>query len=69
MVTFVVDTYEATHTYPIVTHRFSGDTRREALRYYQAHLQTDAFLRACVQRGRFGTGANAFPCRTTSRWE
>ena len=52
-----VDITEAAtdHAYPVVTHLFHGRTPREALRYFAAHCKTDAFLRGCVERGRWST--------------
>lgn len=49
----VVDIYEpegAGNDYPILRHEFYGKTKDEAEGYYDAHLQTDEFLRGCVQR-------------------
>ena len=39
--------------YPVVEHVFYGRTRAEAERYYGSHLETDEFLRDCVERGRW----------------
>lgn len=65
MVTLVVDIYEPTHDYPIVVHKFQGDTRAEAEHYYRSHLKSDAFLRGCVRRGRF----KRVTCTHRKYWE
>lgn len=51
-------------SYAIVEHVFRGKTKREAEGYYQSHLKTDDFLRACVERGRF----RDFDCRAEAYW-
>lgn len=52
---YQVDIYEraAGSAYPVVTHIFYGRTQEEANGYYRAHMQTDEFLRGCVQKGRW----------------
>jgi len=39
---------------PVVEHRFFGDTRAQAMGVFQAHMQSDAFLRDCQNKQRFG---------------
>lgn len=51
--------------YPILQHTFIGKTKAEALGYFNAHLTTDAFLRACEKCGRF----HDFTCVATLHWE
>lgn len=53
MWTLVVETFEPSHRYAIVEHRFRGDTQQEAEGYYQAHLRSDRFLRECMEYGQF----------------
>jgi len=50
----------------VLTHVFYGDTEQEAHHYYQAHTQSDAYLRACVSTGLF---RGSVPCRSAMRWE
>lgn len=65
-----VKIYEAatSYAYPVVTHVFSGRTRKEAREYHAAHRKSDSFLRGCEDRGRFGEGVK---CRAivTERWK
>ena len=63
-VRLVVDIFEA-KPYPVVTHIFNGRTRAEAQSYYDAHLDTDEFLRGCVRAGRY----KKLICRHETRWE
>lgn len=60
----IVDIFES-KKYPVVTHIFTGTTRAEAQGYFDAHLDTDEFMRACVKLGKFGK----LLCRHTTRWE
>jgi len=52
---YTVDIYEALvgDDYPVVQHTFYGRTRAEALHYFQSHMVTDAFMRDCVNTGRW----------------
>lgn len=49
--------------YPVVVHRFNGQTRNQAEGYFHAHLKSDSFLRDCLAKQRFGD----IECRTTVR--
>lgn len=54
----VVDIYEpsgAGMDHPILRHTFFGATLAEARGYFEAHLETDAFLRGCVEKQRWRT--------------
>lgn len=53
-----VETFEEGGDRPVVTHIFHGDSPEQAEVFYQAHLQTDQFLRDCAD-GHFGD----MPCR------
>jgi hypothetical protein len=59
-----VDIYEAAtdYAFPIVRHEFIGRSPAEARRYHAAHMQSDAFLRQCEQKGLFN---GAVKCRAT----
>lgn len=46
--------YENEETEPVLTHIFYGSTAEEAEGIYAAHMETDAFLRGCVNTGHFG---------------
>lgn len=48
------DIYEEGNPIPVVRHIFMGQSQEEALGYYEAHRKTDAFLRSCDDRGRWG---------------
>lgn len=74
MVEYVVEIYEG-GSYPVVTHKFHGQNQDEALRYYQAHLQSDSFLRQCTETGQW-TGesyttysSGATPCQVRAYWQ
>ena len=51
----VVDIYELSvgYDYPVVRHIFTGRTPEEARAYFQAHLETDEFMRGCVEQRRW----------------
>lgn len=53
----VHDIYEAAFSSegPVVRHIFFGRTPEQAERIYQAHRQTDAFLRGCDDAQHFGS--------------
>lgn len=53
-----VETYEEGGQHPVVTHVFHGESPKQALAFYRAHLRSDKFLRDCA-RGHFGR----MPCR------
>lgn len=53
--------------YPVVTHEFRGETREEAYAIYLAHLQSDAFLRGCVENDSF-LMADGTVVKCTVRW-
>lgn len=61
----VSEIYETVHTYPIVIHIFQGGTAKQAAAFYKAHMLSDAFLRGCVEKGRFAN----FTCREEHRLE
>jgi len=48
----VVDIFEGAtkFRYPIVRHVFYGRDKGEAEGYFRAHMETDEFLRSCVQK-------------------
>ena len=48
----IVDTYESKE-YPVVRHIFYGQTEEEAMKYLEAHKETDKFFTACFT-GKFG---------------
>lgn len=58
MNSITVDIYEGDAL--VVRHVFFGRTEAEAKAIYQAHLEADAFLRACVQGGCY---KGSVPCR------
>lgn len=39
--------------YAVVEHVFKGRTKTEAQGYFESHLETDTFLRNCVQKRRW----------------
>ena len=53
--------------YPVVTHEFRGETREEAYGIYLAHLQSDAFLRGCVENDEY-IMPNGTAVKCTVRW-
>lgn len=61
-----VDIFESAtfYAYPVVTHVFHGRTRKEAEGYHESHRKSDAFLRACEDRGVFG---GKVKCRAVRR--
>ena len=60
---------EATaYAYPVVTHVFSGKTRKEAWGYHDAHRKSDSFLRGCEDKGRFGERVKCHAV-VTERWK
>lgn len=63
---FVVDIYEksAGSDYPVLRHVFFGKDESEAYGYFEAHLETDEFLRGCVERSRW----HDVQCRTEAYW-
>ena len=63
---YQVNIYEETtnYKYPVVQHNFYGQTREEAYGYYKAHLETDIFLRECVEKNRF----NGIICRVRAEY-
>lgn len=58
----VVDVFEAAtrFRYPVVRHAFYGRSREEADGYFRAHLETDSFLRDCLENKRW----NGVSCET-----
>ena len=52
----VVDIREAAtgYAYPVVRHTFYGQTKAEAQRYFRSHMKSDAFMRDCIESGKFG---------------
>lgn len=65
-----VDIAEAAtgYAYPVVRHEFIGRTRAEARRYLRSHLNADAFLRGCVERGSFARGKVRCAASLTEGW-
>lgn len=57
--------YEPGTPYPVVEHRFFGQTKEEAEGTYHAHLAADAFLRGCVESGLY---AGKVACRSEMFW-
>lgn len=57
--------YEGTEDEPTLTHVFYGETRVRAEQVFQAHMETDSFMRGCVQQKRF----KDFSCNTTHQVE
>ena len=50
----IVDTFEEEDDdNPIVTHQFWGNTAEEAEHVYDAHLESDRFLRDCLEKGKY----------------
>ena len=43
------------YEFPVVTHTFTGRTRKEAWHYHDSHLKSDEFLRLCEKKGKFGS--------------
>ena len=39
--------------YPVVQHRFFGQTNDEVTGYYESHIQSDNFLRGILQSGTY----------------
>lgn len=64
---YIVNVFEASvgRDYPVVSHVFYGKTQSEATDYYEAHLETDEFLRDCVARGQW----DEVECWSESHWE
>lgn len=57
--------YEERETEPTLMHVFYGETRGRAWAVFQAHMQTDAFMRGCVTSQRF----RDFSCHTAEHTE
>lgn len=60
----VVDIYES-KPYPVVQHVFRGETQDEAAGYFDSHMETDEFMRGCVENKRW----KDVECRAEMRWE
>lgn len=66
MKTLVVQIFEQSiKSYPVVEHRFNGRTKKEAENYFKAHMQTDSFLRECVEGDNF---QHQFSCSHRIFW-
>ena len=65
MVTLIVQTYEPSRKYAIVEHIFRGETKQEAIGYYNAHLRSDIFLRECTETGLFDGRVR---CHSKMKW-
>lgn len=50
---------------PVVRHEMYGPTRARALEVFQAHLESDAFLRGCTMHQRYA----GIVCRTETHVE
>lgn len=57
--------YEGDAREPILTHVFYGETPDAAQGVFDAHMQTDSFMRGCVQDCRF----RDFACHATHHLE
>lgn len=55
--------FEGRETTPTVTHVFYGATAAQAEHVYEAHMQSDAFLRGCTTQGVFHGPSGDVPCR------
>lgn len=64
MVRIVSPIYEGDMEHPVLVHHFIGETLEEAQGYYESHLSSDSFFRACLEVGNF---EGRFPCRE-ERW-
>jgi hypothetical protein len=62
-----IDIFEPSAPYPVVSHLFYGRTPEEARGNHAAHLQADAFLRACEEEGVY-RGNVRCTARTTEGW-
>lgn len=49
----IVRTFENRETAPTITHVLHGRTQKEARHLLDAHLEADAFLRACLAGQRY----------------
>lgn len=65
MMVYVVDTFEDASATPVLEHRFYGQTQQQALQYFEAHLQYDAFLNAAQNIGYF----SGMRVHNYARWE
>lgn len=61
----VVDIFERSQPFPILTHLFRGRTQQQAEGYFRSHMTTDRFLSDCVTHGRW----KDVECRAEKRWE
>lgn len=67
---YIVESYEPPKPYPIVVHVFQGDTKEEALSYYQAHLQSDRYISECTMTSTYRmSDGSVIGCPSKSRWE
>jgi hypothetical protein len=57
--------YESAEAEPTLSHVFYGETLERAQQVFDAHMQTDAFMRSCVITNRFRN----FTCHTDSSTE
>ncbi len=57
--------YEENDPEPVLTHVFYGDTPAASQHIFDAHMQTDSFMRECVERHRFRN----FSCRAVAQLE
>ena len=62
-----IDVFESAD-YPVVTHLFTGKTKKEAWRYHESHRKSDAFLRQCEDKGRFGKDVRCEARITKEGW-
>lgn len=66
----IVDTYEREllakgKKYPVLTHTFWGQTKKECEGYYKAHMTTDVFFRDCTQKRRW----EKIDCYSVANWK
>jgi hypothetical protein len=64
----VIETFEPSNPFPIVTHTFQGRNAAQAEAFVRAHEASDRFFRECGTTGLF---AGKVPCkqrRTFSGW-
>lgn len=67
---YIVESYEPPKTYPIVVHIFQGETKEEALSYYQAHLHSDKYISECSATSKYRMpDGSIIACPTKAHWE
>lgn len=64
----VVETFEPSSSFPIVTHMFQGRTSEQAEAFVVAHEKSDSFFRDCSRLGVFAGKVKCSSRRAFQGW-